>query len=62
MDKTTKEVAEILRISLRQVQTLIQQNRLPAVKRGRDYFIKEDNIESVIERPITGRLLKAKSK
>lgn len=55
MDRTTKEVAEILGISLRQVQTLIQKNRLPAEKRGRDYFIKDEDIDLVRVRPITGR-------
>ena len=52
---TTKEVAEKLNISLRQVQTLIQQNRLPATKKGRDWFIKEQDLDLVKERKKTGR-------
>ncbi len=52
---TTKEVAEKLNISLRQVQTLIQQNRLPATKKGRDWFVKESDLALVQERKKTGR-------
>ena len=52
---TTKEVAEKLNISLRQVQTLIQQNKLPATKKGRDWFIKEQDLDLVKERKKTGR-------
>ncbi len=58
---TTKEVAEKLNISVRQVQTLIQQNRLPATKKGRDWFIKEQDLETVQERKKTGRPPKDKS-
>jgi excisionase family DNA binding protein len=58
---TTREVAERLGISLRQVQTLIKQERLPAEKRGRDWFIKENDLELVKERPKTGRPPKVKS-
>jgi len=57
---TTKEAAERLNISMRQVQTLIQQSRLPAEKRGRDWFIKESDLALVRERPKTGRPPKAK--
>ena len=52
---TTKEVAEKLNISIRQVQTLIQQNRLPATKKGRDWFIKEQDLTFIGERKKTGR-------
>ena len=52
---TTKEVAEELGISLRQVQTLIQRNRLPATKKGRDWFVLESDLELVRERKKTGR-------
>lgn len=45
MDKIATEVAEILGISRRRVRTLIQQNRLLAEKRRRDYFVKEEDIE-----------------
>ncbi len=52
---TTKEVAEKLNISLRQVQTLIQQNKIIATKKGRDWFILESDIELIQERKKTGR-------
>ena len=55
MELTTKEAAEKLGVGIRQVQTLIKQKRLPAAKRGRDWFIKEKDLELVKERPITGR-------
>jgi excisionase family DNA binding protein len=58
---TTKEVAEELGISLRQVQTLIQRNRLPATKKGRDWFVLEKDLELVRERKKTGRPPKTKS-
>jgi len=58
---TTKEVAEKLNISVRQVQTLIQQERLPAIKKGRDWFIKEQDLKTVQERKKTGRPPKDKS-
>lgn len=57
---TTKEVAEELGISLRQVQTLIQRNRLPATKKGRDWFVLESDLELVRERKKTGRPPKPK--
>jgi excisionase family DNA binding protein len=59
MELTTKEAAEKLGVSVRQVQTLIGQNRLPATKRGRDWFIKEKDLKLVEHRPITGRPKKA---
>lgn len=59
---TTKEVAEKLKISVRQVQTLIRQKRLPATKKGRDWFIKEADLTLVKERKKTGRPPKEKSK
>jgi excisionase family DNA binding protein len=57
---TTKDVAEKLNISVRQVQTLIKQNRLPATKKGRDWFIKEQDLALVQERKKTGRPPKLK--
>lgn len=62
MELTTKEVAEKLGISVRQVQTLIKNERLPAEKRGRDWFVKEEDLKLVEERPKTGRPPKAKEK
>lgn len=57
---TTKEVAEKLNLSLRQVQTLIQQNKLPAEKKGRDWFVKESDLAFLQERKKTGRPPKKK--
>jgi excisionase family DNA binding protein len=52
---TTKEVADKLGISVRQVQTLIARGRLPAEKKGRDWFILESDLHLVAERKKTGR-------
>ena len=52
---TTKEAAERLGISVRQVQTLIKQERLPATKKGRDWFVLESDIENLPDRKKTGR-------
>lgn len=55
MELTTKEAAENLGVSVRQIQTLISRNRLPARKFGRDWIIREEDLELVRHRPITGR-------
>jgi excisionase family DNA binding protein len=52
---TAKEAAEKLGISLRQMQTLLKNNRLPARKFGNNWMIDEADLEFVRERPITGR-------
>lgn len=44
---STKDAAERLGISLRQVQTLIGQGKLPASKIGRDYAIDEKDLKLV---------------
>ncbi len=62
MELTTNEAAEKLGVGIRQIQTLIKQNRLPATKRGRDWFIKEEDLELVKHRPITGRPKKTAEK
>jgi excisionase family DNA binding protein len=59
---TTKEVAERLNISVRQVQTLIQQKKIIATKKGRDWFVLESDLEFVKERKKTGRPPKVKKK
>jgi excisionase family DNA binding protein len=46
----TKEAAEHLNLSIRQVQTLIQQGKLPAEKFGRDYAINEKDLRLVANR------------
>jgi len=47
---TTQEVAEQLDITRPRVHALIQAGRLPAVKMGRDYFIKESDLALVADR------------
>lgn len=47
---TTKQVAEELFISQRRVQALIKAKRLPAQKRGRDWYIKEDDLFDLYNR------------
>jgi len=42
---TTHEVADRLGINARSVARLIQQGRLVATKRGRDWFIEEIEVE-----------------
>ena len=61
MELTTQEAAEKLGVGIRQIQTLIKQGRLPATKRGRDWFINENDLELVKHRPITGRPKKTKN-
>jgi excisionase family DNA binding protein len=48
---TTKDAAAALGISLRQVQTLVKQGKLPARKIGRDYVINESDLRLVKHRP-----------
>jgi excisionase family DNA binding protein len=48
---TTRDVAERLGVSLRHVQTLIKQGKLPAEKLGRDYVVKESDLKLVQRRP-----------
>ncbi len=55
MELTTLEAAKKLGVGIRQIQTLIKNNRLPAQKRGRDWFINEEDLKLVEHRPITGR-------
>ena len=47
---TTKEAAKILEISQRRVQALITAKRLPALKMGGVYLIKEKDLKLVAER------------
>jgi excisionase family DNA binding protein len=51
---TTKEVAERLGVTVPRVHTLIKEDRLPAEKMGRDYFIKEEDLK-LVENRKTGR-------
>lgn len=47
---TTKEAARILEVSQRRVQALVSAGRLPAVKMGGVYLIKEKDLKLVAER------------
>ena len=57
---TTKEAAERLGITVTRVQQLILAGRLPAEKKGRDYFIKDEDLKLVADRK-PGRPRKAQS-
>lgn len=47
---TTKDAAQKLGVSVRRVQAMITRGRLPADRIGRDYLIKESDLESVRDR------------
>ena len=57
---TTKETAEKLGVSVRRIQAMITEGSLPATKLGRDYVIKESDLEFVKDRK-PGRPSKEKS-
>jgi excisionase family DNA binding protein len=46
----TKEASERLAISQQRIQALIKNGKLPAVKVGRDWLIKEGDLELVRNR------------
>lgn len=48
---TTKEVAEKVGLTYVRINQLIKSGFLPAEKRGRDYFIRESDIEIINQRP-----------
>jgi excisionase family DNA binding protein len=58
---TTKEVAEKLGVSVRRVQAMISDSVLPATKLGRDYLVKESDLDLVKDRK-SGRPAKEKLK
>lgn len=49
---TTKQVADKLGITARRVQALITDGKLPAIKIGRDYLIKEKDLKLVENRKV----------
>jgi excisionase family DNA binding protein len=51
---TVKQAADELGISVPRVHQLIQEERLPAEKLGRDWIIESSDLEKVKDRP-TGR-------
>lgn len=57
---TTGEVATRLGVTIKRVQAMIRDGRLPAEKKGRDYLIKEDDLKLVADRK-PGRPRKAQS-
>lgn len=59
MKLTTAQAAEKLKVGIRQIQKLISDGRLPAEKLGRDWFIEDEDLKLVNERPKTGRPRKA---
>ena len=48
---TTKQAAAELVVSQRRVQALIKAGKLPAQKRGRDWYIKYDDLLEIYYRP-----------
>ena len=54
---TTAQAAEYLGVTPSRVRQLILENRLPAIKVGRDQLIKRNDLEkfATIPRPRTGR-------
>jgi excisionase family DNA binding protein len=57
---TTQEAAERLDVTVRRVQAMIRDRRLPAEKMGRDWFIKEEDLALVADRKV-GRPKKAQT-
>jgi excisionase family DNA binding protein len=47
---TTKDAAERLGVTVKRVQAMIRAQRLPAEKAGRDYLIKEKDLQLVADR------------
>lgn len=43
----TKRAGEILNLSKQRIHALIKENRLPAIKLGRDYAIDENDLYSL---------------
>jgi excisionase family DNA binding protein len=58
---TVKQAADELGVSVPRVHQLIQEERLPAEKLGRDWIIESGDLEKVKDRP-TGRPKKETSK
>ncbi len=57
---TTREAAERLGVSMKRVQAMIRDERLPAEKMGRDYVVKETDLK-LVENRKPGRPPKAKT-
>jgi excisionase family DNA binding protein len=59
---TTDEAADLLGISPRAVRHLIKVGTLPAVKRGRDWWITPAAVQAAQQRPGPGRPIEQKGK
>ena len=59
---TTKEVAQKVGLTYVKINRLIKSDILPAEKRGRDYFIRESDVEIIEQRPETRRRKKKVAK
>ena len=46
---TTKEISDILRISQAQVRNLITTGKLRAYKKGRDWYVRDDEFKRYFE-------------
>jgi len=57
---TTKEAAQLLKVTEGRIRQLVAEGRLPAVKVGQTNLVKETDLELVRERKRTGRPPKAK--
>ncbi len=49
---TTKQVAEMLNVTVGRVQQMVADGQLPATKVGRDNFIKETDLKLVKDRKV----------
>lgn len=57
---STKEASEILGISVRGVQKMIEEGRLKATRVGRDYVIFKESLENIERKSNAGRPPKKK--
>jgi len=48
---TTKEAAEKVGLTYVRINQLIKSGELPAEKRGRDYFVREADVDRLKDRP-----------
>lgn len=58
---STKEASEILGISIRGVQKMIEEGRLEATRVGRDYVIFRQSLDNIKRKSNAGRPPKTKS-
>lgn len=46
---TTEEVTEVLKVNMQTVLKLIKQNKLKAKKIGREYRVKESDLQALLD-------------